>query len=605
MKFTPSQSEAITHRFGPVLVAAGPGSGKTSVIVAHASFLIKRCSVHPDQILVLTFARAAADEMAARYDAFSADHSGTPMFGTFHSVFFRLLKESMSYHPRIISNVQRSGIIKACLRHLRIEREDPEQLSEDILSLISLYKNCEKSPSCYRSGILSAEQFHSVWNAYHKELKNTSSIDFDDILVLTKKLLVAEPDIRAKWQKQFPYILVDEFQDINQIQYDILRILAFPQNNLFAVGDENQCIYGFRGSRPEIMHQFCTDYPDCRKIFLDVNFRCSDQIINASYQILKNGGDAPVFQMKAGSSYKHSAVNILSYTDNKEEYAAIARQIIHLHQSGTSYSQIAVLFRSSHDIPFLSRVLSEFGIPNEASERHFDTQTHFIVSDIMAYLKAASGHAERSDILRIINKPFRGIPRDAVPENSGPGWIDKIVSYCYDDHIIKRKLFLFKTQLQFMSKFSSYAAIEYCLHVIGYENYLKEQIQERSLNANEYDNILSQLKEAAKKMPIQKTFIRTFTKSTETLSAAANNGQDAVKIQTMHAAKGLEYDVVFIPELNKGIMPSSQAEKKNLEEERRLLYVAMTRARCILNLSYVRSAHNKKIFPSVFIHDLT
>lgn len=272
MSFNHSQEEAIRHFKGPALVLAGPGSGKTTVITHRTKQLIESYHVEPEHILVITFTRAAALEMKERFMNLMDGKRTAVTFGTFHSVFFRILKYAYHYRAENIAREEeRQNFIREIIQNLHLEIEDENEFVNDILSEISVIKNDRIALEHYYPKNCSEQIFKAIYEQYEWRMQKENRIDFDDMLLLTYELLAARLDILKLWQEKYSFILIDEFQDINKVQYDIIRMLAAPRNNLFIVGDDDQSIYRFRGARPEIMLGFEKDYPDARRILLNID----------------------------------------------------------------------------------------------------------------------------------------------------------------------------------------------------------------------------------------------------------------------------------------------------------------------------------------------
>ena len=291
--FNDTQALAIAHKEGPMLVIAGPGSGKTTVLVERTKKLVLEHGVHPSNILVITFTKAAANEMKQRFEkemenARSAS-AGRVSFGTFHAIFFMVLKLAYHYESsNIITDEVKYQAIRELIYQYGLEYRDENEFVGGILGEISLIKNSRIPLEHFYSSQCGETVFRKIYKAYHDFMKRHKLIDFDDMLTMTYELFTERPDILSAWQKKYKYILVDEFQDINQIQYDIVKMLAAPENNLFMVGDDDQSIYRFRGSKPEIMLHVPKDFSDLKQIQLDINYRCHPDIIESSLKLISH-----------------------------------------------------------------------------------------------------------------------------------------------------------------------------------------------------------------------------------------------------------------------------------------------------------------------------
>ena len=287
--FNREQEEAITHKGGPLMVLAGPGSGKTLVITYRVKWLIENAGVHPSNILVITFTRAAAEEMKKRFFMFDGMENAPVTFGTFHSVFFMILRYAYRYTAaNIIREDVKRRYIKEMTENMEFEIEDENEFLSGIINEISYVKGEMMSLSYYHSNNCSDELFAQIYEGYEKRLREENLIDFDDMLVFCYELLKEREDIRTLWQNKFQHILIDEFQDINKVQYEIIRMLAGKGDHLFIVGDDDQSIYRFRGARPEIMLGFEKDYPEAKKVILNTNYRCSEEIVESAEHLISH-----------------------------------------------------------------------------------------------------------------------------------------------------------------------------------------------------------------------------------------------------------------------------------------------------------------------------
>ena len=412
MQLNDSQNKAVRHDTGPALVLAGPGSGKTRVITERVRYLISKCKVRPEHILVVTFTKAAAIEMKERYIS-SYGNAGV-WFGTFHSIFFLILRSAYGYSASdIIKEDEKRKAISDAFGHFDSDNDLEKDIITDIINEISFVKSKRYDINSYYSLKCPAEQFQYIYRQYDKYLRKKRKIDFDDMLVYTYELFAARKDILAGWQNRFRYILVDEFQDINSIQYDIVKMLAEPENNLFAVGDDDQSIYGFRGSDPSFMQKYTTDYRDAKKIILDVNYRCSGNIMNSAARLIKHND---VRLDKNIVPYKDAgyAVDIKGFETPADEYREVYKLVDRYINDGAGYNDIAVLYRTNmQPQPLISKFL-EYNIPVKMKEGAPNIYDHFIAKDMFAYIKLALGYKDMKDFLRIMNKPKRYLSRDAV-----------------------------------------------------------------------------------------------------------------------------------------------------------------------------------------------
>ena len=345
MGFNQAQKRAVTHGAGPCQVLAGPGSGKTLTIVNRIRYLIEECHIRPEEILVVTFTRFAAAEMKERLCSLMGRREIPVTAGTFHGIYYGILKWAYRFGPQnILSEEEKYQLLRPIVGRQELEPSDEEDFLRDIAEEIGRVKNNRTDISEFVSSKCGAETFRDIYREYEKERKALRKIDFDDMLVVCYELFASRPDVLAMWQKRFRYILVDEFQDINRVQYDVLRMLAFPENNLFVVGDDDQAIYGFRGADPEIMFRFGKDYPGAEQILLDVNYRSTSNIVSNSLKVI--GNNLKRFDKKIETVRdKGDFLHVQELKDPNEEAQYVADVIEKRVESGVPAEDMAVLFR--------------------------------------------------------------------------------------------------------------------------------------------------------------------------------------------------------------------------------------------------------------------
>lgn len=605
MQMNEAQRQAVRHKDGPMLVIAGPGSGKTLVITERTRYLIEGCHIPEEHILVITFTKAAAGEMKQRFLAGRGTDKTRVSFGTFHAVFFTILKHAYHYTAaNIIREEDKFKLMKDIIHSMKLDYEDEKEFITDIFSEISLVKGSRTELSNYYSISCPDDIFRRIYRAYENALIRSHRIDFDDMLIQCHRLLSERGDILSLWQNKFRYILIDEFQDINPVQYEIIRMLALPQNNLFIVGDDDQSIYRFRGARPEIMLNFPVDYPDCKKVTLDTNYRSTANILLAASNLISHNGSR--FD-KSLRSVKEAGKEIIyrHYDTLAQENQALADEIIALNKAGTSLAEIGVLVRTTLGSGALVHKLMEYNIPFRMKDTLPNLFEHWITSDILCYIKIALGMTDRSLYLKIINKPKRYISRDCFTSTEVD--LEEIMEYYEDKSWMLERLEQLSYDLAVLGKMSPYAAVNYIRRGIGYEDYLKEYAQLRNIKPEDLLDVLDELQESARPFKTFENWFAYMEEYKEELKrlAAGDNRKDCVTVATMHSSKGLEYGTVFIIDANEGITPHKKAVlPSDLEEERRLFYVAMTRAKEALYIFSVKERYNKLMQPSRFLEEL-
>lgn len=621
-KFNETQSLAIQHVDGPMLVIAGPGSGKTAVLVERAKNLVLEHGVNPSNILVITFTKAAANEMKQRFEK-EMEHTrsanaGRVSFGTFHAIFFMVLKLAYHYESsNIITDEVKYKVIRELVLKNGLEFRDENELISGILGEISQIKNSRIPLEHFYSTQCGETIFRDIYREYNEYLRKHRLIDFDDMLTMTYELFQERPDILNAWQKKYQYILVDEFQDINQIQYDIVKMLALPENNLFMVGDDDQSIYRFRGSKPEIMLHVPVDYPDLKQIQLDVNYRCHPDIIEASLNLIgRNRERFPkrIISAQNAESIENEidckgkqVVKICSFEKQKDEIAYILKHIEDKVKSGYNLSDVAILFRTNIQPRFLMEQLMAYNIDFKTRDQIPNLYDHWIAKDIRAYMDIARGSRSRSDFLMILNKPKRYISRDSLCESqvAFDEW-EKI----YDEQPwIAERIEKLHYDIKMLEKMSLYAAINYIRHGIGYDDYITEYAEYRNISKEDLFDVLEELQASAKgykNYDAWELHMQEYADELREKARKKNENPNAVTLSTLHSAKGLEFKSVFIIDVNEEIIPYKKAVlDKDIEEERRLFYVGMTRAIEELTICSVKELRGKEIEPSRFIEELT
>lgn len=605
--FNKGQLQAIHHKKGPMLALAGPGSGKTTAIVHRIKFLIEECSINPANILVITFTRASAKEMEERFLKLMNGLKTKVTFGTFHSVFFYILKVAYGYTSQnILSEDEKYRLIREIIKKRELEFDDEEDLISDIVKEIGIMKGEMIPLEHYYSTAVGEDIFRDIYSEYRKILDDKGKLDFDDMMVYCHELLSQRPDILSNIQKKYRYILVDEFQDINKLQYSITKMITKPDDNLFVVGDDDQSIYGFRGSKPEIMLRFKDDYPEAKLTLLDVNYRCNQNVVDGSARLIRNNKTRYEKELKSALGYKEP-IFVHHVKDRFEENDHILKQIINYYKDGIPYSEMAVIYRTNVQAGSFVNKLMEFNIPFITRDKLPCIYDHFAVRNIIDYIRAAAGSRERSLYLRIINKPNRYISRDLLTDSVVS--FEKIKNKCRDKEWVADNLDQLEYDLKVLKGLKPYPAINFIRKAICYDTYLKSYADYRHIDVLDFYEVLDEVMEMSKQYnSIDEWFEGIDNYRSEITELSRRNRdikKDAVTVTTMHSAKGLEFDSVFIPEANEGLTPYKKATLiEEIEEERRMFYVAMTRSKCHLHIYDVRSYYNKELEQSRFINEM-
>ena len=609
MSLNHAQTEAVAHNEGPCMVLAGPGSGKTLTIAKRIEYLIMKYKVRPEEILVITFTKYAANEMKNRTRSVCGPASYAVTFGTFHGIYYGILK--WAYHldqSNLLSDEEKYRMLRQILAEIEWDQEpeadeEKDYLQELAIEIGNVKNNCldieQYEPVKYTKSL-----FQKLYLIYEERKKQYRKIDFEDMLVSCRSLFMSRPDILEKWQQKFKYILVDEFQDVNQAQYDVVRMLAAPQNNLFVVGDDDQSVYGFRGAKPGIMMEFMKDYPQAKQILLDVNYRSTGYIVKGALRVISNNHMR--FEKKIEAFKKNEeTVHVQEVTDPPQEADYVLEKIKEYKEKNIPYTQMAVLYRTNLDARALSEKLMEYQIPFTMKEQLNNIYDHFIAQDLMCYFHLSQGELERRYFLQIANRPKRYISRESM--SGGKVSYDSLRKFYKEKDWMVNRIDQLEWDMKMIKDKTPYAAIQYIRKSMGYDEFLKEYAAYRKLDV---ENLMTILEEIWQNSKGYRTIGEWFThveKYRELLKEQNQKKADAegVSLMTMHAAKGLEFDTVFIIEGNEGSTPYKKAQSdEEIEEERRLFYVAMTRAKRKLTVCYVKEKNGKDMTPSRFVSEL-
>lgn len=614
MKLNRGQDEAIKHGNGPCMVLAPPGSGKTLIVTERTRYLIEESEVRPDQILVITFTRYAAREMKERFERLTAGKNYPVTFGTFHSIFYGILKCAYGIGANnLMSEKESSVLLQEVLDQTDIEStpevEDEDELVRELLREVGMVKNGLYHLKDFHSKYLTQDEFAEVFRSYEHQKKELKKFDFDDMLVQCYALFRKKPEILQGWQKRFQYILIDEFQDINRVQYEVIRMLAAPRYNLFVVGDDDQSIYGFRGAKPELMLYMKQEFPALRTISLTVNYRSTEFITGAAARVILHN-DTRFYKRVQSFRGRGQNVHVQEVLDEQEEAQYVTEEIQKKLDQGIKPGEIAVLFRTAIQARMISEILSEHRIPFEMRDYVTNFYRHFIVKDMMAYLQLAAGKRDRSLFLTICNRPLRYLARNSM-ENRQVNFEDLRKFYCDKDWMLDI-IDQFDVDVRMMKNMAPYAAIQYIRKKIGYDDFLKEYAEKHQIPWKQLMDVVAELEERSKNFKSYDEWeihIAKYTQELEEQQAKARKikgeRENKVQLMTIHSAKGLEFEDVFVIHANEGEIPHQKAEKKDeIEEERRLFYVALTRAKNNLCISYITQKNGNSIKPSRFVEEL-
>ena len=600
----PAQRDAVTTTEGPVLVVAGAGSGKTRVLTYRIAHLVASCGVRPDEILAITFTNRAANEMVDRLWGLVGGVVQTMWVMTFHAACGRILRRELGrlgYKSAytIYDQADQVRVVKACLTELE---RDPKRFSPSgIHSQISRAKNLLLSPAAYRDQVSSfyEQTVADAYALYQERLRGSNAIDFDDMLMLTVKILEQFPEAHERWQETWRYVLVDEYQDTNHAQYRLLQLLASEHGNVCAVGDPDQSIYAFRGADIRNILEFEADFGEITTVALEQNYRSTNRILEAANAVIQNNADRKPKQLWSELG-EGEPVRVVELEDEHAEARYVISEIVGLIDQGFSGSEIAVFYRTNAQ----SRVLEDLLARQQIAYRVIGGPRFYEraeIKDAIAYLTLLTNPADAVSLSRIINRPRRGIGDTTLERLRNHASAQAItlwesVGRCTEAGLRPAAE---KSVNQFFSSIQGVAAEREGLGVsalldlmLERTGYIEALEAERTVEADGRIENLQELVSVAHEFEAREgddatleLFLEEVALTTE--REAAEEGESLVTLMTLHNAKGLEYRAVFITGIEEGVFPHSRSiEEDGIEEERRLFYVGVTRAQELLSLTH-------------------
>ncbi len=607
MDLNTEQKKAVDITFGPAVVLAGPGSGKTAVITERTIKLIREEKIPAGNILVVTFTRAAAEEMKRRvHKAAANEEEKQASFGTFHSIFFKILRFSLNLDgSAVIRESDAHRYIGSMARECGLTADGNEVISE-IRGEIAKVKSEGGLKDGYRATSCPGEMFVKIYAGYTEYLKKNRRVDFEDMLLMTERLFEESPETLDIWREKFRFIMIDEFQDINRLQYKLIRMLAEPENNLFIVGDDDQAIYGFRGSDPTIMLGFEKDYPGAVKIVLNRNYRSQENIVRVAGNLIRRNRDR--FEKKITAVRDAgSEPDIGCFATTRAENLRITELIREYRAKGYAWRQMAIIYRTNRLAEQVASALAACGVPFSLKGNFQSIYSHFAVQDVLSYIKLALGDRKRETMLSVINRPKRYISREMFPRESFT--FDELRAAAKGNVRLSETIDKLEFDLAYVKRGTPLSAIVYIRKGIGYDDHLREYASQRGMRGEEFLKVLDQMEEDAEGFKDFDGWFENITRIKSEFERRQDmenrESRDAVTITTMHGAKGLEYDIVFLPDANEGVTPYQKAlTREEEEQERRMFYVAVTRAAQKLHVFSVRKLNGKEAVESRFIKEM-
>ena len=665
MKFNKAQQRAVTHTLGPCMVLAGPGSGKTTVIVNRIKYLTEELNVPPEKILVITFTRTAAEEMRERYRVLTGGEQGVS-FGTFHSLFFKMIRYAYRYDAsHILTEDQRIKLLRDAIRTAGISDDPENDLVLALSNEISCVKNSGGEIKGYKSSAVDKDSFFRLFSEFERMLRSEEKIDFDDMLLLSRRLFEENPEALSFWREIYEYILIDEFQDICPLQYELILKLAYPKNNIFIVGDDDQSIYSFRGADPGMMVSFEKEFKSDKRfdvITLGVNYRCSSEIVECSSKLILRNKKRYKKELQSGRGrlrlFSGSTVRFRPFTDIKAENSYVVNMIEDLNGKGIDYSEIAVLYRTNSQPGSLISLLKLKNIPFSVRDAVPNIYEHWIAKNIFAYIELArmslnddrinmgdrssntsaeiklATHGSQMDdhksfrqnsdhqnggsgsapgpsewrrlFLSIANRPVRYITRETMRKEK----LDFSVLYQEnrDKKYVLERLDKLKYDLKMISALNPLAAVKYIRNAVGYDDFLKKYASERKLDLDGLMSIIEEIEASSREFATYSAWQEHIREYGEALRQKRESRDkekiSGVNLLTFHSAKGTEYDTVFILDASEDFTPYWQAATTaEIEEERRMFYVALTRAKNRLFVLHADERFGRKYEISRFVRE--
>ncbi|HSH35820.1 DNA helicase PcrA [Schnuerera sp.] len=622
------QKEAVLHTEGPLLILAGAGSGKTRVLTHRIAYLIEEKGIFPGNILAITFTNKAANEMKERVDYLLDGNIDDIWMGTFHSVCVRILRRNIDKigYDRSFSIYDRDDqitVVKECIKDLNLSKDMYKERS--VLSVISSLKDKMTDPDTYINQNYSdyySRNVGEIYALYEKKLKANNALDFDDLIIKTVELLKSNPDVLDYYQRKFKYIFVDEFQDTNKIQYKLVELISERYKNICVVGDPDQSIYGWRGADISNILDFEKDFPNTKIIKLEQNYRSTKNILNVANHMIKNNLSRKEKKLWTANEEGNQVV-VESLLDSDEEAFFVANKVEELVNEGYKPSDFAILYRTNAQSRTFEEIFMRKSIPYKivGGLRFYDRKE---IKDIIAYLKLIQNPVDDISLKRIINVPKRGIGNATLEKveeyanQTGESIYSVLLNIDSIPKLSTRAKNNLKSFMDMINKFMAMKEIkglkELIEEVVYGIGYIKELEEEASIESQtRLDNIKEFISVAIDfEVKNPEGTLEDFLATVSLLSDVdkTEDVANSVTLLTVHAAKGLEFPVVFMVGMEEGLFPISRAldDETELEEERRLCYVAITRAEKLL---FITSAKLRTIYgntnytlPSRFIDEI-
>lgn len=572
------QKNAVECMDRNALIVAAPGSGKTTVIINKVNHLVSERKISNSNIIIITFTKAAAVNMKKRYiDTFN--RSSSPFFGTFHGLFYKMLLNAGRDIDIIEGGIAHKIVSNVMSKYFDEVNDDKVK---EAINNISLFKTSRCSLDEFKP-TLTKDIFKDALETYEEYKKQYNKWDFDDLALEVLKMLQNDERMLNGYRRLFKFILVDEFQDCDEIQIEFLKMINDGgDNSLFAVGDEDQCIYSFRGSKPEYMVSFDRLFEGGKKYYLSINYRSRKNIVEKSKDVIK-------FNKARNNKEIHwnkDSEGIIKWFNPYNEKAQadiIADTISEEKKLGISYEDNAVLYRTNMESNTIIDVLTKRKIPFTLIDREYNFFEHFICKDLLAYLRLAVNEYDRESFFQVINRPFRYVSKTSLlyvknyAKDENP--FDILIGKDDTQPFQKKKLDDLKKDIQYLNKISLSSAIAYIVMDLGYIDHLKNYAQKFNQSFDDLEDVIEEFKLAAEGYKTIFEFLKHVNEVKESIEESKKKkDREGVILSTIHGVKGMEFKNVYIMNISEDTIPHTSSKDTNLEEERRLFYVGMTRA---------------------------
>ena len=615
-KLNENQKSAVQHINGPCMVLAGPGSGKTRVITYRIVNMVINNNINPKSILAISFTKASSTEMKNRAINLSHDNRlNSVTYGTFHSVFFRILRFFEKYElDCILDEKSKKYAIKGILKNLNVENAEDDDFIMSVINEISYVKNELMDKLDFESETLTKDEFIKVYNMYEDYKSQMKKIDFDDMLIKTYNLLSTNKRVLDRVRSVYRYILVDEFQDINKVQFEVIKLIASPTNNIFVVGDEDQSIYGFRGSRPDFLLEFEQYFSNSKKYVLDINYRSKKGIIDIANKLIHKNKNRYEKVIKCDREDK-GIVKYINSEDSEDEARQIGKDILKkCEDNNVNYDDFAIIYRTNIQSRALVDVFMDMHIPFVVRDSIVTIYDHWVAKDLLAYLRLAIDPYINEDWIRIINKPFRYISKDSIKlASEDKNFIDSLITKGGLHPKQIKTLNDLEIDVSYLKTLYPKDAISYIRTSLDYDRYVLDYCSNRKIKPGGLVEILNELESSSTNFTTIHEYLEHIEKvKSEIVESRNNKNAEGVILTTMHSAKGLEFPYVYIIGTNEGTIPHEKScdiddetkRKEAVEEERRLLYVGITRAQDELYISIPKNKYGRKVFESRFVDEI-